>query len=600
MKKLIVEVWKNTGLKQIESTDVPAGMMLVEGVIGRVDSMNRNKRFYPKGEYQKHVDEMTNRIAESNGILGEMEHPKSMSINLNNVSHKMMEVRIDEDGFVKGKILLLDTPKGLIAQSIVRSGTPLPISSRGIGQTSNEGAVTLEYMSTYDLVGTAGFAETGLHPVSESLDENGKLISEMYEYILDDKGNAIEESSFKGIVEAVEQRLSARFENVLKNVMTSENASEMIAEHFTKNVEQLQSFVTEGTDGNAKPEKTDENSALTKEKVLEMLNEHFINVQIPIIEKWSTNHLLVKNAEIQEAWLKEVFTKELCEGFEKWMFESVLPKNAEIQEAWLKEVFAKELCEGIENWTTGDFAQKFGSVLEQWVTGDFAPKFASITESYFKDNAIIVAKTVTESESDVPGVDNIEYNEKVKPGDKKPEAEKDNVEMDEGANCDDKDKVEGGKSKTEGDKSKTVEESAKITHKSEVLGKIDAIIAEALSAKSQPAAIVENANNIDTNKQIDEASFKFGPAWITNMPNRFKHIWECLDETQKSVIRRRASVRIMNTNEDIANFWNTLNITNEMLQLKAGSNAYKRDVKQVITENANPRAHLVELAKSMQ
>ena len=85
------------------------------------------------------------------------------------------------------------------------------------------------------------------------------------------------------------------------------------------------------------------------------------------------------------------------------------------------------------------------------------------------------------------------------------------------------------------------------------------------------------------------------------MPQRYKHIWECLTNDQKASIHRRASIRTMTTYEDIEKFWTSLNITNETLNLKPGVKAYHRTVTEAKGDIGNdPRALMANMAKSMR
>lgn len=123
---------------------------------------NNNMRFYDVPSYLDMVNLLALQIHGKKGVYGELEHPKGYSVNYNNVSHKLIDIWYNaEEMRVYGQVLLLNTPKGKIAQEIIRSGGQLGISARAAGEeiTNSDGtkSAKTKLLTTYDLVYHPGF-----------------------------------------------------------------------------------------------------------------------------------------------------------------------------------------------------------------------------------------------------------------------------------------------------------------------------------------------------------------------------------------------------------------------------------------------------------
>jgi len=107
--------------------------IIVSALLQRADALNQNKRIYPREILEREIENYKKAIAEGRAT-GELDHPDSSVVELQNVSHILRDVWWDGDD-VKGKVEILDTPKGKIAQDLMEAGVKLGISSRGIGET---------------------------------------------------------------------------------------------------------------------------------------------------------------------------------------------------------------------------------------------------------------------------------------------------------------------------------------------------------------------------------------------------------------------------------------------------------------------------------
>ena len=161
-------------LSLIESKENPSDKrMRVKGKLQEADVKNGNGRVYPLEILKKQVDEYIKGPVSSKTATGELDHPESSVINLNNVSHLITKVWW-EGNDVMGELLLLNTPSGKIAQEIVSAGIPLGISSRGMGSVKQIGeSVEVQddfELLTWDLVSVPSTPNAYMKPVG--LNEN--------------------------------------------------------------------------------------------------------------------------------------------------------------------------------------------------------------------------------------------------------------------------------------------------------------------------------------------------------------------------------------------------------------------------------------------
>ena len=118
-----------------ESND---GKIVMKGILQKADTLNQNGRIYPHNVLDREVRNYQKFIIE-NRAMGELDHPETSVVNLKNVSHIVKEAYVDESGTVFGTVEILNTPSGLILQSLIESNVKLGISSRGVGSTRKQG-----------------------------------------------------------------------------------------------------------------------------------------------------------------------------------------------------------------------------------------------------------------------------------------------------------------------------------------------------------------------------------------------------------------------------------------------------------------------------
>ena len=128
--KLITEAIEN--IQVLEEEKNGKKLLYIEGVFLQSELKNRNGRMYPFETLNREVGRYNEEYVKSNRALGELGHPDGPTVNLDRVSHKIVELRAEGTNFM-GNAQILDTPMGQIARSLLKEGVQLGVSSRGMG-----------------------------------------------------------------------------------------------------------------------------------------------------------------------------------------------------------------------------------------------------------------------------------------------------------------------------------------------------------------------------------------------------------------------------------------------------------------------------------
>ena len=402
----------------VQESKNPSEGVRLSGVFGVCGVKNQNNRIYDKANYAAMVESLPKVIA-TEGCPGELEHPNNFNINLENVSHKIESIEMNEDGTITGTILLLNTPKGKIAQAIVEGGLPLYISSRGAGTITNEGRVNLTSLKTYDLVGTPGFSQAKL-----TLKEN-QTVESLNESL--DDGNIMwaivegEDSSDDLLDLDSDDKKS---DDKKSDDKKSDDKKKEDKEEEKKSEEK--SDDSEKEEKKKKDNKDNKDSKVTMEELKKSIDALADKVTTLEAQLHVAQESAQPNYNAIEMWIKEEFApsfkNEVSESVKKYVNEEFANKVQnwiceefanEINE-WVENDVATELNENLKSYVNEEFAEhlqgwiveEFGGQVDKWVSEEFAgtvenwiaEEYSTVVENWINDEyAPILENRINES-----------------------------------------------------------------------------------------------------------------------------------------------------------------------------------------------------------
>lgn len=138
-----------------ESLEKNNGRIIVSGILQRANTRNQNGRIYPREILQREAKKYIGTNIKERRALGELDHPESEVVNLQNTSHNILEMHWSGNDLV-GTIEILGTPSGNILKELLKAGIKLGISSRGLGTVKeikeDDGSDTVEVQPDFDLI----------------------------------------------------------------------------------------------------------------------------------------------------------------------------------------------------------------------------------------------------------------------------------------------------------------------------------------------------------------------------------------------------------------------------------------------------------------
>lgn len=581
---------------------------VLEGTFTEIGVKNNNNRIYDEKEILPHINELKKQC-EGNKLLGELDHPKSFDISLQNASHVIESIDYDKNTkTVVGRIRLLNTDAGRNARALVDAGVPLHISSRAAGVVEGNGHVKIKKMFTYDLVANPGFSNAELKRVNESygFDEDDNNIG-----IFEVPGNF----NFTDLSDV--SLLDENYENENKNKKEMESNKFISIEDFnqyTKLVknefENLKKSLTESSTSKTEDTTTDKGLVKYSEAIAKKVNtlQEIVGRLTENVDGLvSHNDYIIENLEKVKNYAELVgersniginYSEKLAESVDHMIeYTKMIAEKTDQSIEYTKHV-AEQADHGIEY--SKMVAEKTNSLINHvdYIAEENSSRWRY--QTHINEN---LDKVISHNDYIVEGTDSIiQYTDYLK-------EQTSNLsnyltfvveKINEGWSTD--------------DIKASILESATVIEDTVIIKK-PTTITESLttdsdddyikSVNSQLNAILESAKteitpdtnkyhffqflgeakrrefdafNEETQTRILEAFEKnryFGTAdankiwescfaqpvkrldWLMNMPSKFVASWNSLSESQKNGIKAQASTKLLESQYQIDNFWQT-------------------------------------------
>ena len=144
--------------------------LYLKGIMIQGGVRNANQRVYPVNEIGRAVKTLNDQISGGYSVLGEVDHPEGLNINIDRVSHMITETWMDGDNGY-GKLKILPTPMGNLVKTMLEAGVKLGVSSRGSGNVAEDGSNTVSDFEiiTVDVVAQPSAPGAYPTPIYETL-----------------------------------------------------------------------------------------------------------------------------------------------------------------------------------------------------------------------------------------------------------------------------------------------------------------------------------------------------------------------------------------------------------------------------------------------
>jgi len=161
----------------VETTENDKGEkdLYLKGICIQGGVRNANQRVYPVTEIGRAVNTLNDQIKGGYSVLGEVDHPEGLNINLDRVSHMITDMWMDgPNGY--GKLKVIPTPMGQLVQTMINNGVKIGVSSRGSGNVKEDGSGEVSEFEIITVDAVAQPSAPGAYPTP------------IYEHLMDTRG----------------------------------------------------------------------------------------------------------------------------------------------------------------------------------------------------------------------------------------------------------------------------------------------------------------------------------------------------------------------------------------------------------------------------
>lgn len=375
--------------------------LYMKGIFLQGGVKNHNERIYPVNEISKAVSTIMEQIKGGYSVLGEVDHPDDLKINLDRVSHMITDMWMDgPNGF--GKLKILPTPMGKLVETMMESGVKLGVSSRGSGNVSEgNGHVSDFDIVTVDVVAQPSAPQaypTAIYEGLMNMKGGAKMFELAKEASVDAKVQKYLKEQINGFIKELKIKQEISMLNAIKPLLESGIINEATQEAITEAWE------------------TQINEA--REQVRTELREEFArrydhdkNVMVEALDKMVTESLTAELVEFAEekrtlAEDRVKFKRHMVESagrFDQFMIKNL---SNEIQELRTDRKVQQESIKTLENFVIRalaeeirEFEQDKQAVVETKVklVAEANTKLAELQDRFVKRSAKLVKESVSKN-----------------------------------------------------------------------------------------------------------------------------------------------------------------------------------------------------------